>query len=243
MQRSLFRRHFAAVVTTAGLACALLMTSEARASFLSLDFGAAGFGQAGFQNVTPSTSVATASFPFTTPSDVTSGTTTVGLTSSAGNFRVIDRGTAANNLPAGGAFNNLYRDAVLPNDGATLTIGITGLNASTSYQLDLYSYDAQPVVRQETFTVTGGTLTGGTPTPSGNAVTFTANTVPNNQYDDAARLTVTSTAAGSITVVQSSTSTVPFLNGLEISAVPEPTSLGLLGVGGLGLLARRRRRA
>jgi hypothetical protein len=232
------RRQTLLIHTIAAFGWAFVSSRPATATpFLSIDFGnSAGSGavQSGFQNYTPSTSASSAALALATPADVTSGTTTVALTTSAGNFRNIDRATSGTYTLGSSAYANLYRDAVLPNDGATLIIDITGLTNAQQYTLDFQSYDAQPISRSTTFTPTVGTGSSAVTIPS------PSTPAPNAPPDDTAELLLTP-VNGEIKVVESSTSTVPFLNGLEISATPEPASLGLLSLGSLALLARRRR--
>lgn len=99
-----------------------------------------------------------------------------------------------------------------------LTYKFTGLDTATQYKFTFYSSDVT------TFTVTGANVVTGSLTTSSNlseVLTLSG---------------ITPTAAGEISIAY-----VGLANAVQMDAVvPEPASLGLLGLSGLALLRRRK---
>lgn len=114
-----------------------------------------------------------------------------------------------------------------------LTLTITGLDTSLTYNLYSVSHGGGSGFdsRQDTHTVTGDVGYGSSVVNRGDArVNGTFHTF----------LGVSPDNTGTIVLATTAPSNNPAFNGLLINVVPEPTSLALLGLGGL-LVARRRR--
>ena len=136
----------------------------------------------------------------------------------------------------------MYRDfAIATGSNTTLQLQLSQLNANTAYQLTFYIYDGNATASSGTETVVnrtgGGSSVFGAVTYQGGA-TFTSN----SQFSTTS--TATSDATGkllfSFTNTNAASTGQGIINGLVITAVPEPSS-GLLGLTGALLLARRRR--
>ena len=168
-----------------------------------------------------------------------------------------DRGTAAttqgadnnDNAVPEGTFSALYRDLVFVSNNDVLTVSLTGLLASTTYDITAWSYDSgafgagTPV--NQNFIDAGasvlanlaysGDLSGGLgPDPNTNLLT---------DYAATFQLTTDATGATSFTTV-SGAGQGARLNGLrvvEVQVVPEPSSLLVFG-SLVGLVGLRRRR-
>jgi len=111
-------------------------------------------------DVPSSTGAVSINNTFATDPFLTSGATTVTLFGDTGNISSRDRANSPSN---GGSFTfgDLYRDFVVAdNDSETITIGLSGLNANTQYQVVFYAYDADhnvhPSVSGEVAEVGGG---------------------------------------------------------------------------------------
>lgn len=151
-----------------------------------------------------------------------------------GGRRSIDRNTTANGN------NNFYNNWV-GFDGAsgtgitTMTLTFTGLPANTSFVLTSYHYDAND--QKGKFTTS---LTGTQQFSIGNGAAVKTNFI----YD----FSLTSNNSGTATIdyinVSSGSRVEQFMvmNGLELNAIPEPTT-ALLGSLGMFFLLRRRRQA
>src|SRR5690606_30887667 len=125
---------------------------------------------------------------------------------------------------------------------ANLTL--SGLDANTEYDVQIWSLDPQ-YGGTETFTWWDLSLydsedSESEPVLIGEIINQTSPTpTSNDAFSTIGRLT--SNAAGELILSQTATAGDGAINGLTISLVPEPGSMMLLGLGGLGLMARRRR--
>jgi hypothetical protein len=205
------------------VAVVTLGVSPARAALLSVDFNNASPTEDGF-SAQGDTSEA-------------HGAYTVDL---SGNTQFFSR-DSNNYIANQGAFTyrELYDDFAYTNDGSSITLTISGVAPDTAYSLQLWAFDAEPAVgvNTVTFTPTSGTL--GAP----GAVVYDGGTQPVTNNDFSTTLAVTSNNLGQIVVLASVSGNMENrINGfvLDNAAIPEPASMGLISLGSLLVLARRR---
>jgi hypothetical protein len=167
-----------------------------------------------------------------------------------------DRGTPSG--PFGAGDNDMFQDFVFAGSSGSNTQGtnylqlqFTGLTPGGSYEIAAYSY-ANSSGHSEAWTATapyapgGYTNSGGFLAPSDEQVITWAT---GGATQAPAVFTVTADGTGSASlwtwggsgVTGDSNSTASYIDGFQIAAVPEPATLGLVGIASMGLLARRRR--
>jgi hypothetical protein len=194
---------------------------------------AADFGQpaspveSGFQAQTGNTQT------YTGIGDLASGQAIITFTAGANRDRA---------APTSGASPDLYRDlftALSETQTNGVTLSISGLDPSTTYSLEIWSLDrgfnnGATYEWRDTTDPASPVLLG--------TITNSTSAVPASLSEFRVTANVTSDATGTIRLGHNDSAGTGTINGLRISTVPEPTSAALVGVGGLGLLARRRRR-
>lgn len=190
---------------------------------------------------------------FAHDTDTSSGSVSQSVGAFTVTFSDLDTGgtnagfTKRSSLSDSGAFTyaDLYNDFAFDKSGPfTVTIEGGSLAANTAYDLRLFAYDFHSAVYDAGTEVTMNyTPTSGT-TGSAVAVTFTAGQTPVTNFEYSNVGTFTTNGSGQIIFEVSagtndkSGNPRTYLNGLTI--IPEPLSAGLLGLGGLMLLLRRR---
>lgn len=150
-------------------------------------------------------------------------------------------GTAANS--GSFTYNALYRDLVIAQNSANMRIGITGLNANTYYDVRIYAYDHDNAGTALFANATGTNTVSDT-------ISWTAGGINGANPDENLRfstvLRVLTDSNGSLIIAntrQSGGSNQAIINGIEIAAIPEPATAGVLfSVGALGAALARRRR-
>jgi hypothetical protein len=200
--------------TLAAIAGLALATTSANAALLAVDFGGSNV-ESGFVGQSAT------SFTHTT----TAGDITVGISGQQGLF------TFTTNT--GTAHTNLFQDFFFKNGGTiTMTLTGPGISANTEYDMTFWALYAAEA-RNTTINATVGTG------PSLGPIAYEIN--PTSLSQNAASGTFTSDSNGDLTFAVSGTNSRPALNGFTITAVPEPSTTALLGLGGLALILRRRK--
>lgn len=215
-----------------------LIAATANAEILAVDFGASTKPvESGFAG--QSTEVfthATGSGDLTVSVKDADGTSTQGFndkaTRPAYTGKDLYRDYIFNNTPGSDSNNGNFR-------GLYMTLSGPALSANTDYVLEFWVFN-EGGARDSEFSgqlgTTGPVLASGGPGGDyGDSGETPAGFNDPNYY-----LTGTYTSDGSSVLTIGIADGRPQLNGFRITAVPEPTSLALLGVGGL-LIARRRR--
>ena len=211
---------FAKILCT--LSLLVISTGTLQASdLLSVDFNTASSPtQAGFAGQSAT------SFTHSTAS----GALTVTISSQQGNF---DRGVGPTKTH--GTNTDLYRDFFFDNsNNITITLSGPAISASTDYIMTFYAYD-EAENRNTSFIATGdttGATLGPVNAPADSDITSLGQFAVTGTFNSGASGVLTFNAAGPSRAV---------INGLEISAVPEPSTTALLGLGGLALILRRRK--
>lgn len=233
------------------LAALLLPTGLISAqTLLSVDYqntsvGGAPVTQSGFEAFDDSD--AGSALYSTVAGDVT--VTMTGLDGAIGGH--FNRGGVTNG--GGLAFADVYNDFAFKNGGAagsgspqsmTLTFSGAGISASTSYSLTFFSYDSVSSGGSHTVSFNGASGSSG----SAPDLLWTGGSNPTTDGQYATTGTFTSDGSGVLTIDLSdswtgATDTTGIrLNAFELDVIPEPSSGILLGLGGLAMLMRRRRK-
>jgi hypothetical protein len=196
------------------------------------------------------TAMVVSNAPSPTVSTVTDTIGGVGITLTAGGAGGIFQGRAANtwNNMVGTSWNNMVEDVIAARSGdGTISINLTGLTDTLDYTLTVW-HNVSAVDSASfaggfyaiTPSVTTGTLLG---TATNGQSTNWDRTDGKTDADFINSVISFNSSGGNADLLLTSASTSQFLvmSGLQLDAVPEPSSATLLGLGGLALALRRRR--
>ena len=218
--------------------------SAAHGAALLVDFSADAGTQTGWESLGGTADGTPKSGTYSGYTDLAAGDITVTLTDLEFN-RGYNNGTGAGTDFTGTDLDAMYADILFRNDaGQTIDIIISGLDAGT-FQFTTHHLIASPspgtfdfIVTDSTGTSTLGNYAMGTgsvgASPTFNPTVITFQVVSNGVDDIVLQMDATTLSNGG------NTGGWFGVNGMEIGAIPEPSSFALLGLGGLALLRRRR---
>ena len=193
---------------------ACFLSSSYGAALLSVDFGSSP-AQSGFTAVS------------------TSDPTTIGAFTIEAIGKFYTRGETS---------FDLYDDFFYENNTSSITVILsgTGIAANTDYSLKFWSFDAlsegtSTVPQEMSFTGISGS------SGSAGPIVFDNDSNPTTLDEFSTTGTFTSDGTGSLTIEITDPVQDLRLNGLELSAVPEPSAAMLIGLAGFALVLRRRR--
>ncbi|MDA8378237.1 MAG: PEP-CTERM sorting domain-containing protein [Planctomycetia bacterium] len=142
--------------------------------------------------------------------------------------------------------NGLLTGYIYASNNTTNTVTLTGLTASGNYQLYLYGQDGGFSAAGADYSITTGS---GSPAVGSNAQTLnslniTGNTGTFQENANYVIFNVTADAAGTLVINYTAPTggggSEGDINGLQITTVPEPSSLGLILLGCMGLMIGRK---
>ena len=170
--------------------------------------------------------------------DLTFGTTTINLTASVGNNTSNSRDRGANTGPA----SDITRDFIQWGTGDAINITISGLAANQEYEFLIWSGDLSANQIKTTDHTIAGASGGGTVQHTSVSLA-SENAAVGTSLHQVTLPSVFSTPGGTLTYTidyVSGGGAAATLNGMQITAIPEPSAALLGGLGLLALLRRRR---
>ncbi len=207
MTRRILPRLFPSILAVLLLLSAVL---SAQSELLSIEFNQD--DQAGFDLWPSAFAGSSSTANFTTDPVVTSGTTSVTITTSSGFGVPGNRGSIDGN-PPGYSYQHLYEDLLhATSPTGFLTLGFSGLNPAQVYEFTLYAWD--PGAGDASDKV--WTVSGGSGDPSSAAVNFQDPLVDNDSF--ALVFEITTTASGSFQVTNTAGLPQSAINGFKLAA-------------------------
>lgn len=199
-----------------------LLAATATAATTSFDIQSGTNTQSGFTSVT--------AFP------TSDGTVTITVDVNPAGFR--DRAANAVTKLAGDPDTDILRDLAFWNGGGLVaTFTFSGLQFNTQYSGLVWVFDNEQGNNGKSFNLTTAGSSGGGTT----SITNTQNTLAFAQTGPFDLVDFTSTETGTATIAMHSVAGgVSFVNGFQLTAIPEPSAALLGGLGLLALLRRRR---
>lgn len=145
------------------------------------------------------------------------------------------------------AYTNVIDDGIFMTNGAAAvaTMTLTGLNDSLSYNFSFLGSFGRNDARWATFTIGASSaqvLTSTTAASSDGIKNYNDDTVVSILGAKSSGGSLTINMTGSQLINGGTPGAYAIINAMGIATVPEPTSLALLGLGGLAILGFRRRR-